>query len=507
MFLNTFSKNGILYAKACSNKRNEDGKVVRERDIYLGRVIDQTQMIFWSRKREYFIFNLSDGSYAAPPATFVPPAKERKNNNCHEKLILNFGDVYLINSYLKKTGLCSAIDAVEYKNPDTLYSMICFYIICSMANCYAEDWYEGSFARILYPKADLRSQRISEFLESIGEEVSYRHFFEEYHRILLGKKISMRNIIIDSTGLPNSVHFPYTAFSNHNGNIINEARLIYVVEQKSQLPIFFRYCPGNVIDGTTFAHTIAELKSQGIDTNFTLCDSGYYNDGNVDDLYENNITFMTRLGCNRKLYKDLISKYACSIEESNDNLISYNNRFVYVKTEPCMIGFKSQYKAYAYVCKDLGRKNDEERKLFIRAMRDKMSNSDVAEARKNLGMFVLISSDSIGKEHVLPLYYMRQQIEQIFDIGKNEANLLPLRSHNEKTFRGHLLLTFISTVIVKMMQETLRNSVLTPRSVLFNLANQKCKVYDNNIVTMEAFKKANDSYKAFGIECPVTIPL
>ena len=140
-------------------------------------------------------------------------------------------------------------------------------------------------------------------------------------------------------------------------------------------------------------------------------------------------------------------------------------------------------------------------------MRDKMSNSDVAEARKSLGMFVLISSDLASKEYILPLHYMRQQIEQIFDIGKNEANLLPLRSHSEKTFRGHLLLTFISTVIVKMMQEVVRNNVLTPRSVLFNLANQKCKVYDNNIVTMEAFKKANDSYKAFGVECPVTIPL
>ena len=507
MFLNTFTKNGVLYAKACSNKRNEQGKVVREKDVYLGRVVDQSQMIFWNRKREYFIFNLADGTFAAPPVTFVPPVNERKSSKHHEKLILNFGDVFLINSYLKKIGLCPAIDAIGYKNPDTLYSMICFYIICSMSNCYAEDWYEGSFARILYPKADLRSQRISEFMESIGEELSYRRFFEEYHKALIGKKIKMRNIIIDSTGLPNSIHFPYTAISNHNGDINNETRLIYVVEQKSQLPIFFRYCPGNVIDGTTFANTIADLKSQGIDTNFTLCDSGYYNDGNIDDLYQNDISFMTRLRCNRSLYKELISKYVCSIEDNNEDLILYNGRYIYVKTEQCMIGSKSQYSGYAYVCKDLSRKNEEERKLFVRAVRDKLSNSEVADARRKQGMFILISSNLISKEHILPLYYMRQQIEQIFDIGKNEANMLPLRTHNEKTFRGHLLLTFISTVIVKMMQNVLKNNQLTPRAVLFNLANQKCKVYDNNIVTMEAFKKANDSYKAFGIKCPVTIPL
>jgi hypothetical protein len=35
---------------------------------------------------------------------------------------------------------------------------------------------------------------------------------------------------------------------------------------------------------------------------------------------------------------------------------------------------------------------------------------------------------------ILPLYYTRQQIEQIFDIGKNYADLLPLRVQSEDTF-------------------------------------------------------------------------
>jgi transposase len=122
------------------------------------------------------------------------------------------------------------------------------------------------------------------------------------------------------------------------------------------------------------------------------------------------------------------------------------------------------------------------------------------------GVFVLVSSRRIAREKLLPLYYTRQQIEQIFDIGKNYADLLPLRVQNEDTFRGHLILTFIATIIFKKLQDALKKTVITPQSLFFTLRNQKCKVYDDKVITQEAFKKANDCYRHFNYECPVAIP-
>jgi hypothetical protein len=58
-----------------------------------------------------------------------------------------------------------------------------------------------------------------------------------------------------------------------------------------------------------------------------------------------------------------------------------------------------------------------------------------------MGRFVLISARRVAESKILPAYYTRQQIEQIFDIGKNYAGMLPLRVHKEETFIGHLLLT------------------------------------------------------------------
>ena len=89
---------------------------------------------------------------------------------------------------------------------------------------------------MLYPKANLESQRISDLLSSIGEESSYRAFFREYSKLLAHRE-GGEDILIDSTGLPNSIHFPLTAVSNHNGQISNEVRLIYVVQQGTNLPL------------------------------------------------------------------------------------------------------------------------------------------------------------------------------------------------------------------------------------------------------------------------------
>jgi transposase len=143
----------------------------------------------------------------------------------------------------------------------------------------------------------------------------------------------------------------------------------------------------------------------------------------------------------------------------------------------------------------------------MRAVAKELHDRDVYEQMSTMGMFVLVSTRRVGKSKILPAYYTRQQIEQIFDIGKNYAGMLPLRVHKEETFRGHLLLTFVASVIVKMIQDKLNPTSYNPISMFLNLRNQKCKLYEKQVITQEAFKKANDCYKLFGIKCPLAIQL
>lgn len=84
-------------------------------------------------------------------------------------------------------------------------------------------------------------------------------------------------IWIDSTGLPNSVRMPITAVSNHNGEINEEVRLIYVMQRGTGIPFYMRYVTGNIIDITT----MNDLKAVGVDIKFAIMDAGYVTEANL----------------------------------------------------------------------------------------------------------------------------------------------------------------------------------------------------------------------------------
>jgi hypothetical protein len=206
MFIAYDVKRGIEYAKLCESKRA--GGKVEKNYIHLGRVLDKESGIYKNQELGIFTYDLPSNTYGKAPTEYVPPVLGGK-----ERLILDFGDVYFLEQFIRTKGLNAVIDSIGYGNPDTLYAMISYYAVSSGANCHAQSWWEGSYARILYPKANLTSQRHSDFLAAIGDEHSQREFFEAYFGLLERCGEVAENVLIDSTGLPNSIRFPLTAIS------------------------------------------------------------------------------------------------------------------------------------------------------------------------------------------------------------------------------------------------------------------------------------------------------
>jgi transposase len=292
----------------------------------------------------------------------------------------------------------------------------------------------------------LKSQRISEFLQILGSEEVQRRFFELYINCLYGT-CGTTGILIDSSGMPNASKMSLTQLSNHNGKINMEIRLIYVLDRKTGMPIYFRYCSGNIIDVTTLCTTIAELRQYKIAVDYAIMDAGYFSETNVKELYQSGIPFITRLAPNRKLFKKVVA-------ENLDGLmiaryaVRYGNRLLYIKKVSIML---------------------------------------------HLGLFMILSSVDIPVEEILPLYYTRQQIEQVFDIGKNDADLLPIRVQNEDTLRGHLLLTFMATVLLQNLQRDIisrrhKKDKINSEGILMNMRNQKCKAYKSEVIPQEPVK-------------------
>ncbi|MDR1915838.1 MAG: hypothetical protein LBQ58_04600, partial [Synergistaceae bacterium] len=93
------------------------------------------------------------------------------------------------------------------------------------------------------------------------------------------------------------------------------------------------------------------------------------------------------------------------------------------------------------------------------------------------------------------LYYMRQSIEQTFDLAKNDVDLVPLRMHTEETFRGHLLLCFMSTVALMTVKRCLATrkklKSMCAKMALRDMRFIKCDVFGRTLVMTEASKSAN----------------
>jgi len=495
----TVKTGGAEYAALAESVRN--GVKVEQKYLEnLGRVVDKERGIFKSRERGLFCYNDESG-FSPLPENFSEAAFAEK-----ERLILDFGDSFFLNEFLNAQTFADAFRSIFDAKCDTLFALIFYRILTDgKAYCYADEWLKGNYASLLFPKARLQSQRISEFLELLGDEEIQRGFFAEYFKSLYGGDATS-SVLIDSTGIPNATNMDVTQFSNHNGDITLEARLIYVLDRKNNMPIYFRYCAGNIVDVSTLCTTLAELRQYNINVDYAIVDAGYFSEENVNELYQNSVKFVTRLAPHRKIYKETVAKLLNGLLSSK-NAVRYGDRLVYIaKTEVDFYGNVG----YVYIGIDSDSRNSQIKRATFEAFDDKLTPEQTDEKIAKLGLFAIASSENLSTNEILPLYYTRQQIEQVFDVSKNNADVIPIRVQNEKTFRGHLMLTFLATVVIQKLQRDIlskrdKKSKVNPEGAFLSLRNQKCKVFDKEIVPQEAMKTHNDVYRLFGIKCPATI--
>jgi transposase len=278
--------------------------------------------------------------------------------------------------------------------------------------------------------------------------------------------------------------------------ISNEARLILVVDRKSGLPLYFRYVAGNIVDMTTLKTMLAEMRCSGIDVDYAIVDAGYYSGKNIKDLQDDSIAFIMRMKPSQKLYKTLVATHAREIGSSK-YLVKYQSRFLHIKAVKIDLFGKA---GYAYVCQDDDLKRILEKEYYRDIYEEGIDTKKMDEAVNELGIFILVSSESILPRDLLPLYYTRQTVEQIFDIGKNNADLIPLRVHSVEAFRGHLLMSFIASYVYILVNRYFANTDRCAIGVFRTMKNQKCKVYDNIVLPQEPTKAMNEIYKTLKIE-------
>ena len=174
-----------------------------------------------------------------------------------------------------------------------------------------------------------------------------------------------------------------------------------------------------------------------------------------------------------------------------------------------MVGIKRIYtslfghRGYVYLCVDYNARNDQIKNCTKGAIADGLPRGTWSAKTGKMGFFALVSNEKIEPEDLLPLYYTRQTVEQVFDVGKNNVHLLPLRTHTEETFRGHVMLTFMAIILYLTLNQRFKgHKVYTAHNALLEMRNLKCKVYDDRLLVKEPTKDMKEICSLSGITIP-----
>ena len=229
-------------------------KVTKVNQMHLGLVVNKEKLIFYTKDQGFYRFNPADLSRTDVPPAEISRYEGKTDGRMREKpVIIHFGGSYFLDCLVRGIGYNGVMDCIQYRNSDRLNAMLHYYLLANGAACGAETWHKFNYTKFLYPKANLASQRISEFHAAIGRDENRRRFLMQHIRYLLKSTDEELCILVDSTGMPNKCRIPYTRVSNHDGDVNIEFRVIVVVQKSTGLP-----APQRGLD-----HNSSHLRDQG----------------------------------------------------------------------------------------------------------------------------------------------------------------------------------------------------------------------------------------------------
>ena len=444
---------GTLVARWCG-KSVRDGNTVRKEDQkYLGKVIDLDRMIFFKKNEGYYVFNPEDQSFRSLSANDVPIAPPKDKREREPNVIVTFGGCYFLNALIHGIKYDEVLDSLNVLNKDTLYALLSYYVLSPCADMHAYGWYRDAYARLLYPKANLASQRISDFYVSVGHGNNRQTFFEKHIEYLKGVTKDEFCIIVDSTGCQNAVSKMWKTKVSRHENVVNvEFRVVLVVHRSTGLPVYYETISGNIVDISTVDRITDMMHAHGLEVTLVSGDAGYACPSSMERLILCGCDILMRLNPTYDTYKDILEEHRDELSpERTDQAVLYRNRVVQVVKAKAILAEDPEtgeaIDGFVYLCRDMQAYHTKS-SHFMRSKTSKtMTAAEISETCWKFGVFAIVDTRDLSPEDVLPQYYMRQNVEQFFDSAKSFGKMMPVRNHNEETIEGHMFLSFMTTFL------------------------------------------------------------
>ena len=483
-----------LWPGICKNTSSGPRK---EGQFYLGKVIDREKLIFYKRGEGFYQFDPDTVQKKALETRNIPVYTGTQDHRIHQQnTICVFGGSYFLHRLISGIAYDKVIDVIPFKNKDTLYTMLQYYLLSNASDMHAEYWYYNSYAHFIYPRANIASQRLSEFYAAIGAPDVRTEYLNAHIEYIKHTTEEAFYVMIDSTGCPNSIGVPITAVSRHENKVSIEFRVIAVIQKSTGLPIYYETVPGNVVDISTIHNVLRKLNLMNCMIHYLIGDAGYNCPSVMERLVFEGIDFMTRMNPTYDLYGEILEKhYDELMESSSDHIVDFNGRLVRVLKIPSVIGKTKdtgeEKTGFIYLCKDLQASFSKADHIM---MSKNFKNKTIEERMKlldKLGIFAIVTTLNVSEDEILSMYYTRQMIEQFFDYIKSYGKLTPIRKHTMSTVYGHVLMSFIAAFLAVLIKNRLNIIDLPYVAVPLSIADEADKL-SGIVITSETENKEED---------------
>ncbi len=200
------------------------------------------------QRRKYLGVKQKDGTVTTPYKTIKI------------KSIRDYGAVYLLEHFAKKSKLKEVLQEVFPKEYINILNLVYFKIIEHQPYYLFHSWAEGAY---LYEGEPLISQDLTDFTKALGaDEDQLKKFFKEW----IKEHNSSETLIFDITSI--SSHSKYNSWLewgyNRDGESLPQINLGAIVSQDLGLPLAYRFSPGSITDVVTLKNTAFFASELGI---------------------------------------------------------------------------------------------------------------------------------------------------------------------------------------------------------------------------------------------------
>ena len=307
-------------------------------------------------------------------------------------------------------------------------------------------------------------------------------------------------LALDSTSISSySTRLTHIEYGkNKDDDALPQLNVLFLVDQKSGLPIFYRFYDGNVPDVSTIRHTIADQALLNMKNVVLVADKGYNSVKNINDCLINKVEFIfnVRLGTKGCLARELIDEHRKEFADLNsgDPYIRKNIATAKVnwKYDPRPVEGKpasnsATAELYYHMFYDpviyqeaanklteslltikkklieeeaLSEQEEELKEKFFRNDKEKglvIVNRRVDEYLKYKGFRVLVTDSEKDPVKAWTAYADRWRVEDAFATLKDRLGCNRIRCSNNKALQGKTFVQFIATGLSLMVRSRIRS--------------------------------------------------